>query len=63
MCSNIYLIDFDKKINDYVKANNGLYRRYCDDLIIVIPFDEDIQNYDYNKHMKFIEKTRMRYQD
>ncbi|WP_400244602.1 reverse transcriptase domain-containing protein [Niallia sp. JL1B1071] len=58
VCSNIYLLDFDKKINDYVKDNNGLYRRYCDDLIIVIPFEEDMQNFDYKNHMKFIEKAK-----
>lgn len=54
VCSNIYLIDFDKEINDYVKSNNGIYRRYSDDLIIVIPFEEEIKNYNYNVHMNFI---------
>lgn len=58
VCSNIYLIDFDKKINDYVKAYNGIYRRYCDDLIIIIPFDEKIENYDYNIHIEFIENIK-----
>lgn len=35
--ANIYMIDFDKSINDYVKSKNGLYLRYSDDLIIIIP--------------------------
>ena len=35
--SNIYMIDFDKKINDLVTSNQGLYRRYSDDVIIIIP--------------------------
>ena len=39
--SNIYMIDFDKKVNDYVTSNKGLYRRYCDDLIIIIPIRDD----------------------
>lgn len=58
VCSNIYLTNFDKKINDYVKTLNGIYRRYCDDLIIVIPFDGEIQGYDYNVHIEFIENTK-----
>jgi hypothetical protein len=35
--SNINLINYDKKLNDYVTSKNGLYRRYCDDLIVIIP--------------------------
>lgn len=42
--SNIYLIDFDKQINDYVTSRGGFYRRYCDDFIIVIPWMEDQSN-------------------
>ncbi len=37
VCSNIRLINFDKEMNQWSKENNGLYRRYCDDLIWVIP--------------------------
>jgi RNA-directed DNA polymerase len=33
--SNIYLIDFDVCLNEAAKAKGALYRRYCDDLIIV----------------------------
>lgn len=35
--ANVYMIDFDKRINDYVKGKNGIYKRYSDDLIIIIP--------------------------
>lgn len=35
--SNIYMIKFDKLINDFVTSNNGIYRRYSDDIIIIIP--------------------------
>ena len=38
--ANVYMIDFDKKINDYVTSHKGLYRRYCDDIIIVITNDK-----------------------
>ena len=39
--ANIYMIDFDKAIVDYVSDRNGLYRRYCDDIVIVIPMKRD----------------------
>ena len=43
--ANVYLIDFDKAINDYVTSRRGMYRRYCDDIIIVIPMSsDDIKN-------------------
>ncbi|MGR6541937.1 reverse transcriptase domain-containing protein [Paenibacillus tundrae] len=40
--SNVYLLDFDQEINKYVEKNRGLYRRYCDDIIIVIPMENNI---------------------
>ena len=46
--SNIYLMKFDKDINDYVTNLGGFYLRYCDDFIIVIPSERanqtDIKN-------------------
>lgn len=38
--ANVYMIQFDKKINDYVTSIGGMYRRYCDDIVIVIPMNE-----------------------
>ena len=38
--ANVYMIDFDKSINEYVKSKNGLYLRYSDDLIIIIPVNQ-----------------------
>ena len=35
--ANVNLIEYDKQINDYVTARNGIYRRYCDDSIIIVP--------------------------
>ncbi|SET55247.1 Reverse transcriptase (RNA-dependent DNA polymerase) [Draconibacterium orientale] len=35
--ANIYMINFDKKINDFVKSVNGLYNRYSDDMVVVVP--------------------------
>ena len=46
--ANVYMIDFDKKINNYITSCHGMYRRYCDDIIIVIPMDKDdiVNGYD-----------------
>ena len=35
--ANIYMLDADDKIHNLVKAVNGLYMRYSDDFIIIIP--------------------------
>lgn len=58
VCSNIYLLDFDVALNNYVKACGGLYRRYCDDLIIIIPFKENPVSYDYSQHLNAIERIK-----
>ncbi|TKH20283.1 reverse transcriptase [Bacillus wiedmannii] len=58
ICSNIYLLDFDQRVSTYVKGHKGLYRRYCDDIIIVIPVEGDIEGYDYQSHINFIEDVK-----
>lgn len=35
--SNVYMIEFDKKLNKHIKQQNGLYLRYSDDFIIILP--------------------------
>ena len=37
VCANIYMLDADKNINDYVTVRGGLYMRYSDDFIVIIP--------------------------
>ncbi|UZM98882.1 reverse transcriptase domain-containing protein [Lysinibacillus sp. MHQ-1] len=39
VCSNVHLIDFDKEVLQWAKQKHpdALYRRYYDDLILVIP--------------------------
>ncbi len=37
LLSNIYLLGFDRTINAQVTAWGGLYRRYCDDILCVVP--------------------------
>ncbi len=57
VCSNIYLFEFDRLLNNHVQELNGLYRRYCDDLIIVIP-TEDIDNFDRKSLTNFVDNLR-----
>ena len=35
--ANSYMLEFDKIINEYITHNNGIYRRYSDDMIVVCP--------------------------
>lgn len=37
--SNVYMIEFDKVIYEFIKKLNGLYLRYSDDFIIIYPKD------------------------
>lgn len=41
--SNVYMIDFDKNISEVVKKHNGIYFRYSDDFIIVIPKNQNLE--------------------
>lgn len=58
--SNVYMIEFDRMINDYIQSINGLYLRYSDDSIFIIPLSEKadsatIKNYHDQIHA-FIKK-------
>jgi hypothetical protein len=37
--SNLYLLEFDTVLSNAVKSVEGLYRRYCDDIMVVVPVD------------------------
>ena len=39
--SNVYMRSFDKAVFDRVSAEGGRYRRYCDDIAIVLPQSSD----------------------
>lgn len=53
--SNIYMIDFDKKINDFVTSKKGIYMRYSDDFVIVIPKCEIVE---FQKMWVFIDNIK-----
>ncbi len=37
VCSNVQLIHFDQEIRAWADSHQALYRRYCDDFILVVP--------------------------
>lgn len=37
LLSNIYMLDFDERMKNYISKLNGKYYRYCDDILIIIP--------------------------
>lgn len=46
--ANVYMIHFDKMMNDLATTNHGFYRRYCDDIIFIVPLDDEgIMNASY----------------
>ncbi|WDL98485.1 reverse transcriptase domain-containing protein [Alicyclobacillus sp. ALC3] len=42
--SNVYLLEFDIHLKKYAQVHGGLYRRYCDDLILAIPVSTRCEN-------------------
>ena len=53
--SNIYMIEFDIRVKEIIDDLKGMYRRYCDDIIVVI----DAKDIDYVR--KFILDEIVRY--
>ncbi|CAA6812410.1 MAG: RNA-directed DNA polymerase (Reverse transcriptase) [uncultured Sulfurovum sp.] len=67
LLSNIYMIDFDEKIKNYVHTFEGKYYRYCDDMLIIAPINrkEEIEKFVIHEisHLNVeinIEKTEKR---
>ncbi|GGE79608.1 reverse transcriptase domain-containing protein [Priestia taiwanensis] len=49
VCSNVHLIDFDAELMKWARQKNvhSRYRRYCDDMILIIPLStEELDNFD-----------------
>ncbi|HGM6414151.1 TPA: antiviral reverse transcriptase Drt2 [Stenotrophomonas maltophilia] len=42
--SNIYMRPFDLRLKSEVEKHGGLYRRYCDDILVVLPQSERIES-------------------
>lgn len=45
--SNVYMIDIDKQINSYAASRNGLYIRYSDDFLIILPCEDNQEAEEY----------------
>lgn len=45
--SNIYMIEFDKNIKQYVTRKSGTYMRYSDDFIIILPYEKETEIKDF----------------
>lgn len=58
--ANVYMIEFDKKLCEFVNQYKGLYRRYSDDFIIVLPKVKDSieQRLVANQLFKFVSETK-----
>lgn len=54
--SNVYMIYFDKKINEFVSKFNGLYLRYSDDFIIILPQYNEIKFEEIHKFLNNVVK-------
>lgn len=51
--SNVYMIEFDKYLNNFVNKYNGLYLRYSDDFIVVIPKSSNLCLSEIYKSIKY----------
>ncbi|MCU4897728.1 reverse transcriptase domain-containing protein [Bacillus cereus] len=54
--ANVYAIDLDQKLNQYASKYGGIYRRYSDDIIMVLPMTSDGQD-SSNNHVSFIKSV------
>lgn len=45
--SNIYMLDFDSDVSECVAQAGGFYRRYCDDMLCIVPSERatEIESY------------------
>lgn len=55
--SNIYMLDFDEKLTEFMQKHNGMYMRYSDDFIVILPvLNADIFKACYAKIISIISK-------
>ena len=54
LLSNIYMIPFDVNMKNLAEEVNGIYRRYCDDIMFICPHDETIKKYVIEKIQEYI---------
>jgi len=52
LLANLYLLDFDERVNAFVSELGGMYCRYSDDIILVIPNSEKINFSEIEKFLQ-----------
>lgn len=52
LVANFYLIDFDDEMHRWASVRGGTYRRYSDDIIVVIPKNRVFSNLDVKHHLQ-----------
>jgi RNA-directed DNA polymerase len=63
LLSNIYMIEFDLQMAKFAMKENGYYRRYSDDIILIIPCpDQPIDSYNHFVKNQ-IEKLKLKISD
>lgn len=52
--ANIYMLEIDKQITDIIEQHKGIYRRYSDDYIIILPQQPELSFYDLKTRINTI---------
>lgn len=60
LLSNIYMLKFDRAVNDFVSAHGGCYFRYCDDMFLIVP--EAVKKATYDFISNEIERIKLSFQ-
>lgn len=56
--SNVYMLEADKELNGFVKKYGGLYMRYSDDMIIILPkISKEAFETQYSKIMSILDSV------
>jgi len=50
--ANFYLLDFDQEVNDWVTSRNGVYHRYSDDIIVIMPDTASTDPHDTKRYLQ-----------
>lgn len=62
--ANLYLINFDLLMTDYVRHRGGYYLRYSDDILIILPGDDTVglvaRDYAMNQILNFGSEIRIK---
>ena len=49
--ANVYMMPFDRTVQEYVAGHGGIYRRYSDDFLIAIPICGEVEAEEHIRHI------------